>query len=297
MFTLNLGIIAAFIAFLMWGLGDFFIQRSIKKIGALTTLFWIGVFGGVLLLPFIFFNQLKIFINNLNLLLLVITLIISLVSAIFFFKSLAIGKISVIEPVMSFEVVITALIGIIILKEKVSLLQMILIFIVVLGLVLVIRKSRPRFFLFRWFNKRKLEQGVVLAFIGVVLISLMNVFVGLSSQDIDPIITIWFIHFFIALIIFVGFLFKNKTDQLFKESLANWQLIFFTGFFDISAWLAYALATTRLPISITIAITESYVALAAILGIFINKEKLQKHQFVGIVITLMAAITLAAISG
>ncbi|MFA5871001.1 MAG: hypothetical protein WC842_03925 [Candidatus Paceibacterota bacterium] len=40
-------------------------------------------------------------------------------------------------------------------------------------------------------------------------------------------------------------------------------------------WVFYALATILLPISVTAGISESYIALGAILGVLINKEKLK----------------------
>jgi len=297
MFSLNLGLIAAFIAFLMWGLGDFSIQKSVRKVGALEALFWISLTGGVALLPWVANNLSQIFANQQLLSLLLITSIISYIAGVLFLKSLAVGKISVIEAIMSFEVIATALIGIIILKEKVSLLQIILILSVVSGIILVIKKSPPRFFWQRWFLKRRLEKGAIIAFVSVLIISLMNIFVGLSSQNTNPLTAIWFIHFFIALILLLWFIIKKQTHQLLQKSQKNWRLLLITSILDITAWLAYAFATTKIPISITIAITESYIALAVILGIFINKEKLLKRQLIGVAITILAAIALATISG
>ncbi len=294
--TFNLGIIAGFIAFLMWGFGDFFIQRSVKKVGALAALFWISLTGGVALLPWVVKDLPQILANQQLLNLLLVTSVISYAAGALFLKSLAVGKISVIEAIMSFEVIATALIGIFILKEKVVPLQMILILSVVLGIIMAIKKAPPRYFWQRWFFKRRLEKGAIIAFVSVLIISLMNIFVGLSSQNTNPLLAIWFIHFFIALILLLWFIIKKQTHQLFQESFKNWRLLLITSVLDITAWLAYAFATTKIPISITIAITESYIALAVILGIFINKEKLSKHQLIGIAITLLAAIALAVIS-
>lgn len=296
MSTLNLEIIAAFIAFLMWGLGDFFIQKSVKKVGALAAFFWISFIGGMALLPWVVNDLPPILANRQLLTLLLITSVISFAGGVLFLKSLAVGKISVIEAIMCLEVIATALIGILILKEKVTLWQIFLILSVVSGIIMAIKKAPPRFFWQRWFNHKRLEKGAILAFISVIIVSLMNVGIGLSSQNTSPLLAIWFIHFFIALILLSWFVIKKQIYQLFQECLKNWRLLLITGLLDLTAWLAYAYATTKIPISITIAITESYIALAVVLGIFINKEKLAQRQLIGIALTLLAVIVLAAIS-
>lgn len=294
--TLNIGIIAAFVACLMWGLGDFSIQRSVRKIGGVGTLFWISLAGTIFLLPFILKNLTDIFTDFYSLKLLLITSVISIISGLLFFKALAVGKISVIEPIMSLELIFTVLIGIFLLREIVAWLQLLLIILVFSGIFLVVKKSPPRWFWQKWFFQKKLESGVIIALVSVTMVSLMNIFIGVTSQKINPVIVIWFIHCFITLALMIWLLWQKNNTKIFIDLKNNWKLLLMTSFFDVSAWLAYAIAVTKLPISITIAITESYMALAVGLGIFINKEKLYKHQYLGIALTLIAVIILAAIS-
>ncbi len=50
----GVGIGFAFVAMLCWGIGDFLIQRSTRKIGDWETLFVITLFGSLILLPFVY---------------------------------------------------------------------------------------------------------------------------------------------------------------------------------------------------------------------------------------------------
>ena len=43
----------AFLAMLCWGFGDFFIQRTTRKIGDVESLAYIGIIGSIILLPFV----------------------------------------------------------------------------------------------------------------------------------------------------------------------------------------------------------------------------------------------------
>ncbi|MFA6588634.1 MAG: EamA family transporter [Patescibacteria group bacterium] len=290
------GLLAAFIAFLAWGFGDFAIQRSVRAVGAVPALFFIGTFGLFGLLPFVW-SDISLFFRQSNLVMLFgFTGIVTFVYSIFLFKSLGLGKLSVIEPVMSFELPITIAIGIIIVGEKITSFQLLLAIIIFIGLIITVIHHEPR----RWWHfLRKqplLERGVILAGIATVLSAMTNVFTGILSQHSKPLLAIWGIHTALAILCLLWMIIRKEVRTSFLHAKKHWRPIVIQGIFDNLAWVAYATAVLVIPISITIAITESYIALAALLGIIINKERLQRHQYAGIIITLVAAITLAVVS-
>ncbi len=49
----ELAVLFAFGAMLCWGIGDFLIQRTVRKIGDVETLAFIGLIGSIVLLPFV----------------------------------------------------------------------------------------------------------------------------------------------------------------------------------------------------------------------------------------------------
>ena len=65
------------------------------------------------------------------------------------------------------------------------------------------------------------------------------------------------------------------------------------GAFDTLAWLFYSFATKDGNVAIVTAITESYPSLALFLGLWINKEKIKAHQYIGAGLAIFASITLA----
>ena len=62
-------------------------------------------------------------------------------------------------------------------------------------------------------------------------------------------------------------------------------------------WVAFALATTTIATSIVTAVSESYIVLGVILGIFVNREKLKRHQVVGVALALGGIIALSSFTG
>jgi len=89
---------------------------------------------------------------------------------------------------------------------------------------------------------------------------------------------------------------RKEIRSSFLHAKKHWRPIVIQSIFDNLTWVAYAAAVLAIPISITITISESYIALAALLGIIINKARLQRHQYIDITLALIAAIALAAVS-
>lgn len=160
----HVGIALAFVAMLSWGFGDFFIQRSTRKIGNWEALFFITLFGTIILFPFAYKNLPSV-INSSpqTLLVLGILCVVLFLAAIFDFEALRVGKLSVIEPVWSFEVPVSALLAFFILKEHIGLLQIILIVLLLLGLTLVSLKDKIQL------RNIIFEKGVRIAFFAAIL--------------------------------------------------------------------------------------------------------------------------------
>ncbi|PIS40445.1 MAG: hypothetical protein COT26_03270 [Candidatus Kerfeldbacteria bacterium CG08_land_8_20_14_0_20_43_14] len=180
------GLLAAFIAFLAWGFGDFAIQRSVRAVGAVPALFFIGAFGLFGLLPFVW-SDIPLFFSQGNLdMLLGFTGVATFIYAIFLFKSLGQGKLSVTEPVMSFELPITIAIGILIIGETISSFQLFLTIIIFIGLIITVIHREPSHW-WQFFRKHSfLEHRVVLAGIATILSAMTNVFTGVLSQQSKP---------------------------------------------------------------------------------------------------------------
>ena len=112
-----MGVLFAFLALLCWGFGDFQIQKSTRKVGSLITLFYIDLIGTIALLPFVL-DEIKVLISeHVGLTVLIAASSILVVAALLEFQALKKGKISVVEPVFSFELFVTTILSAIIINE------------------------------------------------------------------------------------------------------------------------------------------------------------------------------------
>lgn len=291
-----IGIIAAFGAFIFWGFGDFSIQRAIRAVGTLQTLFCICAVATILLLPLVWGSLDDVFQSSQALILLGSASILGLITAIVNFESFKRGKLAVIEPVMSFELVVTVLIGVLIVGERISTLQAVLIATVFTGILLTVVQKQTVAWWKVWLHQRGLEKGVLFAAVGAIGMAGVNVLTGLASQSTSPLVAIWFTHAVIAAFLLGWFVVSKTLHTNLSATLGEWRVMLAASVLDTVAWIAFATAVLTIPISVTIGITECYVILAVLLGIGINKERLYPHQLVGGGVAFAAGITLAIIS-
>ncbi len=283
--AVELSILAAFGAMLSWGIGDFLIQRSVKKIGVVECLAAIGIIGGIGLLPFIWNDLNTIFLPE-NSSLLGLLGLLAFLAAILDFYALKIGKLSVIEFVLEIELPITVFLGILFFREVLAFEQWLIIGVAFIGILLISLES---------FNVKKhpfLEKGVLIAGASAILMGVINFLTASAARNISPLLAIWAPWTIIAIISILYLINQKKFPALWKNIQKNKGLVFWTGVMDTLAWLFFAVAVTGAALSITIAITESYVAVALYLGLFFNKEKIKKHQIAGAVLALGASILL-----
>lgn len=284
---IEVSLIFAFIAMICWGFGDFFIQRSVRKIGDLESLALIGIIGSIALLPFVFRGVTNIF-SPYNVGLLLILGIVTFIAAIFQFEALKKGKISVVDVVIELELPLTIILGFIFFSESLSISQIVVISFIFIGIILIALEHLD-------FKKhlQSFERGAFLALISAIGMGFVNFLTAASSRQISPLMAIWFpwIIFTIISLIFIG---KREGFRKFVKNIGKFKwLVLGMGIFDTLAWLSYAYATTGAELAIITAITESYPALAIFLGLWINKEKIGLHQYLGALLAIGASILLA----
>jgi drug/metabolite transporter (DMT)-like permease len=250
---------------------------------------FITAFGAVVLLPFIL-GDISFLFDLRNLFILVLSSSFILAAGLLGFEALRVGKIAVVEPVNAVEVPVTAALSWFLLGEHLNFFQFFLVTAIIVGIFLVSTRS------FKHFKGAHLERGVWIAFVATVCMGAANFLIGVSARETSPLFINWFLDVFIFIVMALYLRFSGQTGSIAKVWKTEKKLVLAVCFFDNLAWVAYALAAVFIPIAIAIGISESYVALAALLGIYFNKEKLSKHQKAGLAITVFAAVVLAFFS-
>ncbi len=289
-----MGILFAVAALACWGVGDFLIQRAARKTGDVISLFYITAFGAIILFPFVY-SDLLVFLRDFRHSgILLATGAVSLFASMFDFEGLRRGKISVVESVQAMEVFGAAILAGFLVKEVPSFLQLLTIAVLITGILLVsVRKFRSP----RTLKRLTVEAGVFYAAIGMLGMSAMDTLVGIGARRINPIFINWFLSAFIALFTLLYIFYTSQSQSLFNFFRENKKLTLSVSVLDNLAWVFFAYSMLYLPVAIATGLSESYIAIAVVLGLALNKEKLKKHQFVGLGLTIASAVTLAFLIG
>lgn len=292
MSIVHIGITLSFLAMLSWGIGDFFIQKSARKVGDWEALFFMSLFGAIILAPFAYTRVFAVFgTSHVALVALVIFCITFFLASIFDFEALRIGKLAVVEPIWSSEVPVSALLAFFIIGERISSFQVALIVILLVGLALVSLKnvSDWRKFIF--------EKGTIVALVAAILMGGANFFMGWTARLIDPITANFVVDIFVVLVTCIFLITQGKMSRLFQDMVQNRKTLLFMAIPDKIAWVAFAFAMSLAPIGVVVALSESYIIIAVILGLAVNKEKIKVHQKWGLCLAILSAVVLASITG
>jgi drug/metabolite transporter (DMT)-like permease len=285
------GIGLAFAAMLSWGLGDFLIQKSAKRLGDWETIFFITAFGTLILAPFVWRDLPElIFVQHEGLLILLSSGLVLMVAALLNLEGFKRGKISVLEPLLAFEILAAAFLSYVFLGDRITIIQSCLIILLVIGLFLVSFRGRlmAKTFL--------LEKGVIIFLAGAVLMGGADFLLGWGSRLIDPIMANFVLNVLIMTVSGVFLIFNPSSRSSWRTIKANRALILTMSIADNIAWIAYAVAMTIVPIAVATGLSESSIIVAVLLGLFVNKERLQRHQKIGLVIALGSVMVLAVVT-
>lgn len=282
-----LGIIFAVVALVSWGFGDFFIQRTSRKTGIIDAMFFIDIVAAVVLLPFVW-DELAL-LDSRTIYILLIAGVVLIGASFFLFTALKQGKLSIVEPVASLELPFTVVIAGFLGHERLDLLTYLIIAVVFTGIFLTVTEGRH---VFKGAIK-KLEKGTLLAFGGAIMMALGNFTIGYASQETSPLMSIWATSLIILIPCMIYYIFTNRFGLMMRHIKTYPLTVLAEITFDNVAWIAFAFAVIYIPISVAITISESYIILAVLLGVFINRERLRHHQYLGVALAIGGVMLLA----
>jgi drug/metabolite transporter (DMT)-like permease len=286
------GLIFAFLALFSWGFGDFSIQKAVRSIGIWKSLFVIGIVGVVGIFPFILGELPTLATEPKNIGLLALAGLVVFFTALFEFESLRRGKLAIVEPVLGLELPITVALSMFLWGEELSLPQLLLVGTTFIGVVLAVTIHHTHLH----YHRRILERGVILAGVGAIGMGLFNFLVGVGSQETSPLMTIWFTNCVFTLLCLAYLSTTGQIRTLVADIRAHILTMFAVSILDNAAWVFFAFSVSFIPISIAITVSESYIALTVLLGVFVSHERLKYHQIVGVVIALASVLLLSGLT-
>ncbi|MBI4043526.1 MAG: DMT family transporter [Candidatus Diapherotrites archaeon] len=281
-------VVFGFGAMASYGLADFLAKNVVEDYGpirALKRTLFIGTFA-VFAYSIFFVSIPTTFMNGL-----VFGLLAGFAGAVgwgSFYKALGQGRVSVVSPIASSWGIVTFVLALIVLSEKITFTQIVLSLTIFLGVFLVSLNWKE---VVTAFSKR-LESGAALALLAMVSFGVYGVLAKFVVDAMGVFYTVVFTR-----MVTLAFLFlipsepikKGKTDSLFF-------LLVIVGFLDVLGFLSFNAGLSVGLVSIVSAVTSAAPLVAVILAHMFLKERLHLYQYAGMLLIIVGFVGLALLS-
>lgn len=211
----------------------------------------------------------------------------------FFTKSLEIGKVGVVVPVASSRILVSALLGIVFLKDILSVLQIISILIIFSGVVVIsinfndIKNSKI-------FDKKS---GIMFALLAAFFWGSTLPLFGIFSAVLGA----FFFAFIVELTVIVEAIIQSgiskKKIGINKEEInSTWKLILIVGTLGALATIFLNFAYSTGEVGVVAAVSGSSSVISVLYGMLVFKEKLSFKQVTAITLIILGIIALSYFS-
>lgn len=283
--NLLLAFILSFLAVIGYSLISIFIGKISQKHGAFWTGFWIQILGLPITLLFVPFFGLSLAVNQYLLPILIFGIGISF-NFILYARVLAIGPPSIVQAILRIGSLITFILALVFLGESVSFLKVSGALIIVSGAILASLD-------FKELHRKKvrlLTKAVPLATLEALISGIIFVFLGIGIKHFGGFSANVGVRLFVVPIYLLISQFrpKPKTNML----KVSWKMILFIAAVDAIAFILYALAIQIYEVSFASIMLATMPIVTAIISALFFHEKLSSQQKLGIILTVIGAISL-----
>lgn len=281
-----IGIIFGIFTMISFGVQDFLMAKISRYIGSFRTSLWF------VLLSFVVFIILALFlftdsgINPFMIVLLIATGFVSVTAILSFTKGLEIGNISIIATIGNTWGAVTALLGFLILGQRISSFQILDICIIIIGTVLVSLNLKDIFKL----NPNKIHVGLKYAFIAAITFGLYFFLLSFLTKALG-----WFDTAFLVTIPIILFLllYGTLTGNKLRVKKSRMPLLFLIGLLSIVGLLSYNLGVTYNYTDIVAPVSSASPLVTIILASLFLKERLTNSQKIGVFLILIGLVLLS----
>jgi drug/metabolite transporter (DMT)-like permease len=285
---LDISIVAGLVAMISWGIADFLQSTVVRKIGTYKTMYIGNVVWVLMILPFGFFVDLSVTFSNL--ILLVLAGLVQVVAIYNFYKSMKIGEISIVTPISGSYSLVTILLLIVLLGQKLSALTIFSIILLIFGIVLTSTDLKK-------LKHIHTVKGVKEALLALLFWGLYFFITELIIKDTTFIfhfpetngLTVFFysglsIGFSVGIFGFINKGFIRIKELIKKKLFFRINLI---QFIYVLAWVVVNYAISKGNTALITAVSSLFPAVTVILALIFYKEKLVFNQKLGILTILI----------
>ena len=288
---LGLSVILGLFAMIGWGSSDFLAKGVVERIGAYRLLFFTELLG---ILPFTLFllvGDAPWSANISGIKLAFLNGIAHVMTAFFYYYAMRIGKLSLVSPINASWGIVPIMISILLLGEKISFSNSILISIIILGIIIISLHPGHD-------QQHKQNPALVFALISAFAAGLSVIILKYAALEIGQIDAVLYLKVFSLVLMSPGFLLLSQRPRSIRREVNSrqWSILVIIGILNSASFLAYAKALTEGYISIVSPVASASPVVAIVLARILLKERIRVHQGIGVAMVLLSVILLSALS-
>ena len=265
-----------------YGVADFLAKKTIDKLGSRKTLFYSQLVGFLFIALYLFKDSSLPIISFKNVIYISLFGIFFALGYLSLYKAFEIGKISIVSPISSSFILLTAGVSFLFFGEPFSNLKIISVALVGLGIILIAINLKEFQKGFSWSSVSKGLPQALLAFL------IFGLYFPFWDKFIEgPGWAVWTILARVPLIFFLFFSMGLSKKESLKLDIKQKSLIYllvFIAFFEALAGLSnsWAFNASAGTTSVVVAATATYPLVTILLAHLFLQERLAKNQYVGI---------------
>ncbi|MDO8642673.1 MAG: EamA family transporter [Candidatus Woesearchaeota archaeon] len=272
---MNTGILYALLAMAAYGLSDVFAKAQIHRFSRSLILFMRGVLISMVLGSIVLLYPAPVPISPF-LLFTVALGIAGFVPVYFYLSAVKKGNLSIVAPIAKSAVIITVLLSLLFLNERLNLIQAVLICVIILGVLLLSMNIRSLFTL-RW---KETHAGVLPALVAALLWGVAFFVWKFPVQAYGPL----FCAFVTETGVAVGALPFLKKEDIPALRKMNWKLfgiVFACAMTTLLGTIGYMKAISMAPLSLVMPIVTATPVVSTLIAVTYFKERLSAVQWLG----------------
>ena len=280
-----IGVFFGLMAMLGWGLADFFVAVALKKRADGEKLyFWTQLLGliPIVALGYFFFSW--PIISAATIVLVLAAGFATVVEYVFMYKAFNVGKISLISPICAAYPLITVILSILFLGERLTAQQSLAILSIIAGIILVtldfgeLKKSRISYS----------TKGLMFAFVSLTASGILFAILGYLVKTMG-----WFMPILLMKFLAIAYLFPfiklNHKDLSLGVKGIAW-IVLLVASLEVFAFLSYGIGAEGFLNSIVVPISATYPLITIVLAKIFFKEKVKASQYAGILLVFVGLL-------
>lgn len=280
--SLALGLTAA----LCWGSADFVAKISSAKIGYLKTALYMQLVGTVFMLLITGQDLVRLIQFPWSTCLAVILGVVNAIGTLALYKSFEIGKVSIMSPIASSYPALSSILAFMFLNEHISQMRLLGVATIFFGLLLISSQStRPE-----PSGAKGIAMGTRYAFVAFAFMGVLFFGVKLVVPNLGGLLPVLVLR--LVTLPILGVFILLSSNRVRMVPLSALPLVAFIGVVDSLANAAYNLGVSIGSVTIVSFVSSLFSAVTLLLAMTILRERLSRHQAVGVVCIMTGIATI-----